>query len=148
MAESSITLEFANITKELENQVQDILHSSIEDFKKCVKEEAENAVYNGPYEPVSYPYRPAYRRRGENGGLMDTGNYEVIEDRLSLKLTNKTRSNPLYWAYTYSTDTTELVEEGTGYGWIGVPERPFMDKALDKFAHDVLEPKITALGGD
>jgi dimeric dUTPase (all-alpha-NTP-PPase superfamily) len=142
MAESSsITLEFKKITEQLEQQVQDILHANIEEFKKTVSEEVHKSVY--PF------YAPKnYTRREDSGGLSDIDNYEVIENRLSLTLTNKTQSGTNYWKYRYSIPITEVVEEGSGDGWVDVPSRPFMEKALDKFAHEILEPQINALGGE
>lgn len=142
MGQSSITLEFENIRKELTNDVQKILSDSKDDFRKCVSEEVHRSVY-----PAYSPDPDNYQRRMDEGGLSDEGNYEVIEGNLSLTLTNKTASNPNYWKYSYSVPITELVENATGDGWKGVPERPFMDNALDRFAHEILEPRINALGG-
>lgn len=140
MARSTITLEFEKLTGKLTSGVQEILHTNIEQFKKCVSEEVHNSVYPA-YSPKDYD------RRGDSGGLSDTGNYEVIEGNLSLLLTNKTESGTEYWKYSYSVPITEIVENGSGYGWVGVPARPFMDKALDKFAHEIIEPQINALLG-
>lgn len=141
MAKSSITLEFENVMSTLKNEVQRILHDNIDEFKKTVSEEVHSSVY--PY----YRESLEYDRRKDSGGLSDVNNYEVIEGELSLTLINKTESNPNYWKYKYSVPITEIVEGGTGDGWEGVPARPFMDKALDKFAHEVLEPQINELGG-
>lgn len=123
------------------NEVQRILHDNIDEFKKTVSEEVHSSVY--PY----YRESLEYDRRKDSGGLSDVNNYEVIEGELSLTLINKTESNPNYWKYKYSVPITEIVEGGTGDGWEDVPARPFMDKALDKFAHEVLEPQINELGG-
>ena len=142
MASTTLTLEFDKVMIALKKEVQDIMHNSTDDFKKVVSAEVHRSVY--PY----YRETLEYGRRKDDGGLSDTDNYDVVEGDLSLTLTNNTRSNPNYWRYRYSIPITEVVEEGSGYGWQDVPPRPFMDKALDKFAHDVLEPKITALGGD
>ena len=125
----------------LKNEVQGILHNNIEAFKETVSEEADSSVY-GAYSSAYYS------PRGHSGGLSDVSNYDVTEGDLSLTLRNRTTSGTNYWKYQYSVETTEIVEEGSGDGWVGVPARPFMDKALDKFAHDVLEPQISALGGD
>lgn len=141
MAKSSITLEFENVMSSLKNEVQRILHDNIDEFKKTVSEEVHSSVY--PY----YRESLEYDRRKDSGGLSDVNNYEVIEGELSLTLINKTESNPNYWKYKYSVPITEIVEGGTGDGWEDVPTRPFMDKALDKFAHEVLEPQINELGG-
>ena len=150
MAQSTITLEFENIMKSLKADVQEILHANIDEFKKCVSEEVHKSVYPA-YSPASYPIAGGgtahYQRRMDGGGLSDVDNYEVIEGDLSLTLINRTSSNPNYWRYSYSTEITELVENGSGYGWEGVPSRPFMEKALDRFAHEVLEPQINQLGG-
>ena len=141
MAKSSITLEFENVMSSLKNEVQRILHDNIDEFKKTVSEEVHSSVY--PY----YRESLEYDRRKDSGGLSDVNNYEVIEGELSLTLINKTESNPNYWKYKYSVPITEIVEGGTGDGWEDVPARPFMDKALDKFSHEVLEPQINELGG-
>lgn len=125
----------------LKNEVQHILHDNIDEFKKTVSEEVHSSVY--PY----YRESLEYDRRKDSGGLSDVNNYEVIEGELSLTLINKTESNPNYWKYKYSVPITEIVESGAGDGWENVPARPFMDKALEKFAHDVLEPQINKLGG-
>ena len=140
MARSTITLEFDKLTEKLTSGVQDILHSNIEQFKQCVSDEVHKSVY--PF------YSPKdYSRRGDVGGLSDISNYEVIEGDLSLILRNNTSSGTNYWKYSYSIPITEIVENGTGDGWVGVPARPFMDKALDKFAHEIIEPQINALLG-
>lgn len=141
MGRTSITLEFQNVMSTLKEEVQRILHDNIGEFKKAVSDEVHLSVYPMYYESLDYT------RREDNGGLSDPNNYEVIEGDLSLTLTNKTMSNPNYWKYTYSIPITDVVEEGSGYGWENVPARPFMDKALDKFAHEVLEPQINELGG-
>lgn len=150
MAQSTITLEFENIMKSLKADVQEVLHANIEEFKKCVSEEVHKSVYP-QYSPSAYKIAGGetthYHRREDSGGLSDVNNYEVVEGDLSLTLTNRTSSNPNYWRYSYSTEITELVENGSGYGWEGVPARPFMEKALDRFAHEVLEPQINQLGG-
>lgn len=142
MAKNTITLVFENLKKEMTDGIQMLLSDSKEDFKKCVSEEVHKSVYSA-YSPDPL----VYQRRMDNGGLSDTENYEVIEGDLSLMLTNKTNSNPNYWKYSYSVPITELVENGSGDGWIGVPERPFMDKALERFAYEIIEPKIKAMLG-
>lgn len=142
MAKSTIALEFENLTKKLTSDVQQILSDNKEEFKKCVSDEANRTVY-----PAYTPNPLTYQRRMESGGLSDCENYEVIEGNLSLTLTNNTRSNPDYWKYSYSVPTTEIVEEGSGDGWVGVPSRPFMDKALERFAYEIIEPKIKELLG-
>lgn len=141
MAKTTVTLEFDLLTQALTSGVQGILHDNIENFKKCVSEEVHKSVY-----PM-YPETLNYSRRGDGGGLSDPNNYEVVESDLTLTLTNKTRSNPNYWKYTYSIPITDVVEEGSGYGWEDVPARPFMDKALDRFAHEFIEPSINAMLG-
>ena len=143
MAKSTVTLEFDRITQELKPGIQNILSNNKETFKKCVSDEVHRSVY-----PLYTPSpQGRYVRRMDNGGLSDTDNYEVIEGDLSLKLINRTESGQDYWKFSYSMPITELVEEGKGHGWVGVPERPFMDKALDTFAHDIIEPQIIALLG-
>lgn len=141
MANTSITLEFENIMSTMKGEVQRVLHDNIEQFKKVVSEEVHTSVY--PF----YRETLRYDRRKDSGGLSDVNNYEVIEGDLSLTLINKTKSNPNYWKFKYSVPITEIVEDGAGDGWENVPGRPFMDKALDRFAHEVLEPQINELGG-
>lgn len=146
-----ITLEFNNVMASLKNEVQEILHDNIDKFKQTVSEEVHQSVYPA-YSPKPYTHQGkgvtvSYQRRMDSGGLSDKDNYEVIEGDLSLTLTNKTTSGTNYWKYSYSIPITEVVEDGSGHGWQGVPARPFMEKALDKFAYDVLEPQINALGG-
>ena len=150
MARTTITLEFENIMNSLKADVQEVLHANIDEFKKCVSEEVHKSVYPA-YSPKAYTHSGGneirYQRRMNNGGLSDVSNYEVVEGDLSLTLINNASSNPNYWKYSYSTEITELVEEGSGDGWVDVPARPFMEKALDRFAHEVLEPQINQLGG-
>ena len=76
-----------------------------------------------------------------------TDNYEITEGDLSLTLRNRTESGTDYWKYKYSIETTDVVENGSGHGWKGVPARPFMEKGLERFAYDILEPKLNKLGG-
>ena len=140
MSKASITLEFAKLEEALTAGVQDILHANIGEFKKCVSEEVEASVY-----PMYSP--KDYSRRGAAGGLAGENNYEVQEGALSLTLINRTMSNPDYWAFTYPVEITEIVEDGSGHGWVGVPARPFMEKALEKFAHEIIEPQINAMLG-
>ena len=138
---SEITLEFNNVMASIKNEVQAVLHGNIEKFKDIVSKEVHSSVYTA--------YSSArYERRGDSGGLSDVNNYEVEEGNLSLTLTNKTESGTNYWKYSYSVPITEIVENGTGDGWVGVPARPFMENALDEFAYGILEPQINALGGD
>lgn len=146
-----ITLEFDNIMISLKGQVQQILHDNIDEFKKCISSEVHKDVYPA-YSPKKYTNQAggksiSYNRRGDSGGLSDVDNYDVVEGDLSLTLTNKTESGTDYWKYMYSVPITELVENGSGYGWVGVPARPFMDKGAERFAHEILEPQIKALGG-
>ena len=141
MATTSITLEFENLMSTLKGEVQRVLHDNIDQFKEVVSEEVHTSVY--PF----YRETLRYNRRKDSGGLSDVNNYEVIEGDLSLTLINKTNSNPNYWKFKYSVPITEIVEDGAGDGWENVPSRPFMDKALDRFAHEVLEPQINQLGG-
>jgi hypothetical protein len=139
MSKTSMMLEFRTIMQNAENKIQGVMHDSIDDFKNTVSEHAKSDVY-----PLYTPMR--YFRRMDAGGLSDTANYEVTEGRLELTLNNKTKSGA---PYGYSIDITDVVEEGNGYGWRDIPARPFMDKALEEFAHEILEPRIReALGGD
>lgn len=138
MATGNITLDFDNIMRDLRREIQDVLADNIEKFKQTVSEQVHETVYPA-YAPKNYT------RRGDGGGLSDPNNYEVFQGDLSLTLMNITSSGP---GYQYPVFTTEIVENGSGYGWQGVPARPFMEKALDKFAYDVLEPEIQKrLGG-
>lgn len=138
MSSTTIVLELNNILESAEYEVQRIMHDSINDFKETVSQAAQDNVYDFP--------QGNYIRRGTNGGLSDTSNYEVVEGELSLTLTNRTTSGE---PFGYSIDTTDVVENGNGYGWNNIPPRPFMDKALDKFVYEVLEPRIEkALGGE
>lgn len=139
MTKSSILLEFQTLMQDAENKTQGVMHDSIDDFKKTVSQHVHSDVY-----PEYTPKR--YSRRGDNGGLSSPDNYEVTEGHLELTLNNKTASGS---PYGYSIDITDVVEEGNGYGWRGIPARPFMDKALEEFAHEILEPRIKeALGGE
>lgn len=139
MTQQSLMLEFQSIMYDMENKVQGIMHDSIDDFKNTVAKHADKSVY-----PAYTPKR--YNRRMDAGGLSDTANYEVTEDKLELTLNNKTTSGGNYG---YSIDITDVVEQGNGYGWEDIPARPFMDDALDEFAHEILEPRIReALGGE
>lgn len=140
MAKTTLTIQIDAVKEAVISGVQQILHDNIEEFKKAVSEEVHSSVYP-LYSPMDY------ERRGDGGGLSDVGNYEVIEGNLSLTLTNRTMSNPNYWRHSYSIPITEVVEDGSGYGWEGVPSRPFMDKALEKFANDTIVPQIEALLG-
>ena len=139
MTQSSLMLEFNTILQDAESRVQSVMHESIEDFKKTVSKHVHSDVY-----PEYTPKR--YMRRGDNGGLSSTDNYEVTEGHLELTLNNRTTSGS---PFGYSIDITDVIEGGNGYGWQNIPARPFMDKALDEFAHEILEPRIReALGGE
>ena len=141
MGRSSITLEFETALANIRGEIQTILHDNIQTFKETISEEVHKSVY-----PVYSP--KDYDRREDSGGLSDINNYDVTEGDLSLTLSNNTVSSPNYWKYTYSVPITEIVENGSGDGWVGVPARPFMEKGLDKFAYDILQPQIEKrLGG-
>ncbi len=135
MASGNITLDFDNIMRDVRREIQEVLHDNTDQFKKCVSDQVHQSVY-----PAYTP--KAYTRREDGGGLSDPNNYEVFESDLSLTLLNTTISGPDYWKYSYPTFITEIVEDGSGDGWQGVPARPFMEKALNKFAYDILEPEI------
>lgn len=139
MTRSSILLEFQMLMQDAENKIQNAMHDSIDDFKKTVSRHVHSDVY-----PEYTPKR--YSRRGDNGGLSFQDNYEVTEGHLELTLNNRTASGA---PFGYSIDITDVVEGGNGYGWQDIPPRPFMDKALDEFSHEILEPRIKeALGGE
>lgn len=137
---SKITLEFDNVMGALKKEIQDVLVESEEEFKKAISDQAHSDVY-GAY---SSKY---YSPRMDAGGLSSTDNYEITEGDLSLTLRNRTESGTDYWKYKYSIETTDVVENGSGHGWKGVPARPFMEKGLERFAYDILEPKLNKLGG-
>lgn len=133
---SKIDIEFQSVIKDIENDIQKGLHDLIPDFKKAVHESTNENVYE-----VYYP--KDYNRRMENGGLGDEDNYEVIEDRLSLTLINNTPNNstPRYGGY-----VTDIIESGLGYNWSSaVPARPFMDKALERFVEEKVNPMLDDL---
>lgn len=137
------------VVKEIENEMQTIMHDSIDDFKDAVAKSAEDNVYAAYTSNAEEPYQ----RRKSSGGLSDTENYEVEEGRLSLTLYNNTRGNEAYappnsdgWNPGF---ITGIIESGKGYHWKQSDifkqqpyKRLFMTIAQNNFIDDILLPRF------
>lgn len=146
---SELQMDLLAAIREIEGEIQTIMHHSIDDFKDAVSQSVKDNVYAAYASNASEPYK----RRKENGGLSDPDNYEVEEGKLSLMLYNNTRGNEAYappnsegWNPGYITD---IIESGKGYKWKESEifkqqpyKRPFMTIAQNNFIDDILLPRM------
>ena len=106
-----------NNLKQLEAELRKRLNAALQDdvaetVKKTESEHVEENVY-GAYGPEEYL---VYKRRGESGGLADTGNMVMEAGDLEISIENKTPFNPGYNTMNGGDGLDMLVEYGDGGG--------------------------------
>lgn len=150
---ASDPFDFSDVFADLENKIDAFMKDGTtkelasRTFASTAYREDGNDLVYGLYTPSEYV------RRGEDGGLADWKNYEVVnEGPMAISIINNTVGNSKYappasegYDEGYIND---IIESGHGYWWressiyrSPLP-RPFMDKACDKFVDDYLMPSI------
>ena len=110
------------LLKDMRNAVIKEVVKEMKDIEREVIEERVYAVFSPK----------VYKRRYENGGLMDKENMleevSISQNDITVEITNLTQGNPTYRNF-WDSDIQELIETGN-YMWNGQmpPPRPFIDE--------------------
>ena len=110
------------LLKDMRNAVIKEVVKEMKDIEREVIEERVYAVFSPK----------VYKRRYENGGLMDKENMleevSISKNDITVEITNLTQGNPTYRNF-WDSDIQELIETGN-YMWNGQmpPPRPFIDE--------------------
>lgn len=113
---------FDELLAYLQKAVNDTLENEVADtVKQCMEQAIDVEVYS-VYTPIKYD------RRGDAGGLGDTGNINaaLIEDGL-LQVTNDTPLNNTYGINQSGKTLTEIVVTGEGYMYAFDPNAAYLD---------------------
>ena len=143
--------DFSDVFTQIEKEIDEIMDMPV------TKEALQNSIVKSVNENV-YPFyghgegdnNPRhYHRRGENGGLGDPSNYEVVSGHLKMEVTNNTSGNAAQPGEAWTSGPiNDIIETGIGYGWrhsqifMDQMPRPFMGKGVDEFVDDYLIPII------
>jgi len=144
---ASDPFDFSDVFTDLENKIDGLMHEPM------IHELAQRIFAESTDELVYALYTPGeYIRRGDNGGIGDYNNYEVINTGfMEMTVCNNTIGNETYansqgWDPGYITD---IIEGGFGYHWTRSQiyrmqpyPRPFMETACNRFVENSLMPMI------
>lgn len=139
-----ICKNLVQLEKELNKRINNALNDDV------VYETVKNQMIATTYEEVYDVYSPKkYKRRGENGGLLDENNIVKTLNRKThtLKLKNITRGNEKFTP----TDgyLAGIIEKGQGYhykfDYNGKP-RPFIQKTIENLKNNKLHIHALRIG--
>ena len=120
--DGDLTADYEIWKRQLKSAMASVMAKEVADaVKEHLTQSVDKRVY-AAYTPENY------KRRGANGGLADTDNYESHvasdENTITLTVSNETGGNPDGRFY-----ITDVIENGSGHNWNGkVPARPFMEE--------------------
>lgn len=119
----SVLQDYLQIRGLLDTAVENALRDSVADgLKEAIQKKAKGSVYSYPASPSAM-----YKRREENGGLIDDTTMLTTVEGLTLTLENTAEPQNAN-----SIDLTPIVEDGDP-AWHQPFARPFMDEARDEY---------------
>ena len=122
----SVLQDYLQIRGLLDSAIKNALRDSVADgLKEAIQKKAKENVYIYPASPSAM-----YKRREENGGLIDDTTMLTTVDGLTLTLENTAEPQ-----HADGIDLTPIVEEGDP-AWHQPFARPFMDEARDEYVDD------------
>lgn len=144
--------ELAEIIQAIENAITHTMISLVQPCKMMFATYAGNEVLSA-YKPTEYTRRSEEGSYNGTYGVADEKSYEITVEGTSMTIESTVQGNPRY-AGTDGWDSgniTDIIEGGSGYHWRHseiyrrqpVP-RPWMDKAGDDFADNMLMPMVDA----
>lgn len=119
----SVLQDYLQIRGLLDTAVENALRDSVADgLKEAIQKKAKGSVYSYPASPSAM-----YKRREENGGLIDDTTMLTAVEGLTLTLENTAEPQNAN-----GIDLTPIVEDGDP-AWHQPFARPFMDEARDEY---------------
>ncbi len=119
----SVLQDYLQIRGLLDTAVENALRDSVADgLKEAIQKKAKGSVYSYPASPSAM-----YKRREENGGLIDDTTMLTTVEGLTLTLENTAEPQNAN-----GIDLTPIVEDGDP-AWHQPFARPFMDEARDEY---------------
>lgn len=119
----SVIQDYMQIRALLDAAIENALRDNVADgLKKAIQEKAQENVYSYHASPSAM-----YKRREENGGLIDEATMITTVEGLTLTLENAAEPQ-----HANGIDLTPIVEEGDP-DWHQPFARPFMDEARNEY---------------
>lgn len=137
----SVLQDYLQIRGLLDSAIENALRDNVADgLKKAIQEKAQENVYSYLASPSAM-----YKRREENGGLIDDTTMLTTVEGLTLTLENAAEPQ-----HANGVELTPIVEDGDS-AWHQPFDRPFMDEARDDYvdngnADSVIAKALKAMG--